>query len=59
MGTLIYTFAGWTIYATIKHPYFANPLIYLPFILMGIDKIYKKYEKTMYKINEHLHLINI
>ena len=42
MGTLIYTFAGWTIYATIKHPYFANPLIYLPFILMGIDKIYKK-----------------
>ena len=42
MGSLIYTFAGWTIYAAIKHPYFANPLIYVPFILMGIDKIYKK-----------------
>ena len=42
MGTLIYVFAGWTIYAVIKHPYFANPMIYLPFILMGIDKIYKK-----------------
>lgn len=25
-----------------KHPYFSNPMIYLPFILMGIDKIYKK-----------------
>lgn len=42
MGTLIYIFAGWTIYGVIKHPYFANPMIYLPFILMGIDKIYKK-----------------
>lgn len=42
MGTLIYVFAGWTIYAAMKHPYFSNPCIYLPLILMGIDKIYKK-----------------
>ena len=42
MGTLIYIFAGWTIYAAMKHPYFSNPMIYLPLVLMGIDKIYKK-----------------
>ena len=24
MGTLIYIFAGWTIYAAMKHPYFSN-----------------------------------
>ena len=42
MGSMIYVFAGWTIYAAMKHPYFSNPMIYLPFILMGIDKIYKK-----------------
>lgn len=42
LGTLIYIFAGWTIYASLKHPYFTNPMIYLPFILMGIDKVYKK-----------------
>ncbi len=41
-GTLIYVFAGWTIYAVVKHPYFANPMIYLPLLLMGIDKVYKK-----------------
>lgn len=41
-GTLIYIFAGWTIYAAMKHPYFSNPMIYLPLILMGIDKIYRK-----------------
>ena len=39
---MIYVFAGWTIYAAMKHPYFSNPMIYLPLILMGIDKIYKK-----------------
>ncbi len=42
IGTLIYIFAGWTIYAAMKHPYFSNPMIYLPLVLMGIDKIYKK-----------------
>ncbi len=42
LGTLVYIFAGWTIYASMKHPYFSNPMIYLPMILMGIDKIYKK-----------------
>ena len=42
MGSMIYIFAGWTIYAAMKHPYFSNPMIYLPLILMGIDKIYKK-----------------
>lgn len=42
LGTLIYIFAGWTIYAAVKHPYFANPMIYLPLILMGIDRVYKK-----------------
>lgn len=49
LGTLIYIFAGWTIYASMKHPYFSNPMIYLPMILMGIDKIYKK-EKPFFFI---------
>lgn len=42
LGALIYIFAGWTIYASMKHPYFANPMIYLPLILLGIDKIYRR-----------------
>lgn len=42
LGALIYIFAGWTIYASMKHPYFSNPMIYLPLILLGIDKIYRR-----------------
>ncbi len=42
LGSLVYIFAGWTIYASMKHPYFSNPMIYLPLVLMGIEKIYKR-----------------
>ena len=42
IGSLVYIFAGWTIYASMKHPYFSNPMIYLPLVLMGIEKVYKK-----------------
>ena len=27
LGSLVYIFAGWTIYASMKHPYFSNPMI--------------------------------
>lgn len=42
LGALVYVFCGWSMYAVIKHPYFANPMIYLPLILKGIDKIYRR-----------------
>ena len=42
IGSLVYIFAGWTIYASMKHSYFSNPMIYLPLVLMGVEKVYKK-----------------
>lgn len=42
LGSLIYIFANYQTYAAVKHPYFINPMIYLPLLLLGIDKIYKK-----------------
>lgn len=41
-GSLIYIFANFQTYSAVKHPYFINPMIYLPLLLLGIDKIYKK-----------------
>lgn len=41
-GALIYSFDFWTIMAGVRHPFFMNPLIYFPLILMGIDWIFKK-----------------
>lgn len=41
IGALIYVFCGFAIVA-IRHPFFLNPFIYLPLILLGVEKIFKK-----------------
>ncbi len=38
-GTLIYVFSFYFIMVSVLHPFFLNPLINLPFLLLGIDKI--------------------
>ncbi|MDO4273913.1 MAG: YfhO family protein [Eubacteriales bacterium] len=40
LGMLIYAFSQWTLVAGFNHPYFINPCIYLPLILLGVDKIF-------------------
>lgn len=47
LGALVYTFCFWAIVA-MRHPYFLNPMIYLPLILIGVDKIYKKEKPWLY-----------
>ncbi len=41
-GAFTYTFCSYAIYAATKHPYFINPMIYLPIILICVEKIFKK-----------------
>ena len=38
-GVLIYVFSFYTIVVSVLHPFFLNPLIYFPFILLGIDLV--------------------
>lgn len=40
-GAIAYSFCGWNIYAK-QHPFFMNPLIYLPLLILGVEKIIKK-----------------
>ena len=42
LGGIIYTFCGFAVYASTRHPFFLNALIMLPLIFLGIDKIYKE-----------------
>ena len=42
LGSLVYAFSGFALFCGVRHPYFVNPMIYLPLILMGIDKIFRK-----------------
>ncbi|MDO4276148.1 MAG: YfhO family protein [Eubacteriales bacterium] len=50
LGTVMYTFSGWMMVAGFKHPFFINPCIYFPLILLGIDKIFKKQKPYLFVI---------
>ncbi|MGO5359435.1 YfhO family protein [Anaerofustis sp. LCP19S3_F7] len=36
-----YAFCGYALYAPLKHPFFVNPMIYLPLFLLGAEKIFR------------------
>lgn len=38
-GAISYSFCGYALFVGIRHPYFLNPLIFLPLLCLGIDKI--------------------
>lgn len=42
LGALIYVFCGYTFYAGIRHPFFLNPLIYLPLIIIGLEQVLRR-----------------
>lgn len=39
VGAMTYAFAYWTIFNLARHPYFFNPCIYFPFIILGVEKV--------------------
>ncbi|MGN8914617.1 YfhO family protein, partial [Anaerofustis butyriciformans] len=41
LGALGYAFCGYALFASIRHPFFVNPMIYLPLILLGIEYVFK------------------
>ncbi len=41
-GALIYTFCGYTFYSGVRHPYFLNPMIYLPLLLIGLEEVLRR-----------------
>lgn len=50
LGALAYAFSGFALFCGVRHPYFVNPMIYLPLILTGIDKIFKKEKPWLFVI---------
>lgn len=42
MGSLIYVFNSYVLVLGVKHPFFINPMIYFPLIIIGIEMIFEK-----------------
>lgn len=47
-GALVYCFCGYILMAAVRHPYFTNPMIYFPMILLGADKVLEKKKPTLF-----------
>ena len=41
-GALIYVFCGYALISAARHPYFITPMIYFPWLLLGVEKIFQK-----------------
>ncbi len=42
LGALMYVFCGYTFFSGVRHPYFMNPMIYLPFLLIGLEEVLRR-----------------
>ena len=49
IGALIYVFSNYCLSAGVMHPYFTNAMIYLPLMVIGVDKLIKE-NKVMFFI---------
>jgi len=49
-GSLVYTFCGFALFASVRHPFFINPMIYFPLLLIGIEKIFKNQKPYLFII---------
>lgn len=49
-AALMYAFSFWTIYNIIKHPFFLNPLIFMPLILLGVEKIINREKPYLFTV---------
>lgn len=47
-GSFSYVFCGYVIFAAVRHPFFINPLIYLPLLLIGAEQILKKKKPILF-----------
>ena len=50
-GALVYAFCGFAMFAGTKHPFFVNPLIYLPLVLYGVERVLRDRKHGVFAIS--------
>ncbi len=53
-GSMSYVFCYWVLYNITIYPYFLNPLLFLPMLLIGVEKILKKERSYFFIISVFL-----
>jgi len=42
IGSLVYTFSGWSVYTACRHPAFLLAIVYLPMLTAGLDRVLRE-----------------
>lgn len=50
LGSLTYVFSGVFLVYGIRHPFFLNPIIYFPLLIVGVEKIFRKERPYLFTI---------
>lgn len=58
LGGIIYCFSGYAMLFAVRHPFFINPMIYLPLILVGMEKLLKKEKSFLFHFMIMISLIS-
>ncbi len=58
IGAFIYVFCGFALIAGARHPYFMNPMIYFPLVILGMEMILNKEKPHMFVLGVFLSSIS-
>lgn len=47
-GAFSYIFCAYALVGAIRHPYFVNPMIYLPLLLVGVERIFHREKPALF-----------
>ena len=51
VAALSYVFSAWAFNHSTKHPFFLNPMIYMPLIIVGLDRLLKEKKPVLFTIS--------
>ena len=57
-GALSYVFCYWSIYNASRHPYFLNPMLYFPLLILGVEKILHREKSLLFLLTVFLSAIS-
>lgn len=49
-GALVYASSGWAVISSTAHPFFLNPMIYFPLLLVGFERIARKESPVLFAL---------
>jgi len=49
-GALVYVFSCWTLFNAVRHAFFINPLVFLPLMLLGMERLAAKNKWGLYVV---------